>query len=252
MQIYGSSQNIESFTKYGLKILIDARMDYMTALSQTEVYLGEVFRTQTDQDHPCKIFDTEIDKYRQLFGDELVKVRIKSYLGRELGRIIQKIYLPRDSERWQELEHILEYKLDYNTYHSRINGKSFCPAEENAADIFDHAINGSRQITLLQISSDMISSEQTLPEEEGQLKRTRIAFDPHRWRTWFYSLWGQKYEWGSFNVEKSTAIADGLLYFFETPPQVNDKIVFVAVKDMLEAHGFVVNQTEKGKYEYWR
>lgn len=251
MQIYGSSQNIESFTKYGLKILIDARLDYMTALSETEVYLGEVFRTASEQDSPYKIFDTEIDKYRQLFGEELVKVRIKSYLGRELGRIIQKIYLPRDSARWQEMEHLLEYRLDYNTYHSRINGKSFCPAEENAADLFDHAISGSRQITLLQISDDHIAAEQN-SDDEGQLKRTRIVFDPHRWRAWFYSLWGQTYEWGGSNVEKSTAIANGLLYFFETPPQVNDKAVFVNVKDLLEAHGFVVTQTEKGKYEYWR
>ncbi|PKM89361.1 MAG: hypothetical protein CVU87_05530 [Firmicutes bacterium HGW-Firmicutes-12] len=253
MQIYGSSQNIETFTKYGLKMLEDARMDYMKGLKQVEIFLGEVFRCEVDKGSVYQIFDTEIDKYRRLFGEEIIKVRIKSYLGRELGRIVQKIYLPKDSLLWLEMEKILGYKFDYTIYHSRINGNQYCPAEENAADIFDHAVNGSKRITLTQIREDLTCSKEViLSKNDNRLKRTKIAFDPHRWREWFYGLWGQKYEWGSFHIDDTKAIANGLLYFFETTPRVIDKVTFVPAKDFLEGHGFAISSNQKGKLEYWR
>jgi hypothetical protein len=150
------------------------------------------------------------------------------------------------------MERILGYKFDYNIYHSRINGNQYCPAEENAADIFDHAVNGSTKITLTQIREKLASSDKVISKNENRLKRTKIMFDPHRWREWFYGLWGQKYEWGIINVEDTKAIANGLLYFFETTPRVINEVTFVPAKELLEAHGFSILNNQKGKFEYWR
>lgn len=251
MQIYGTSQNVEAFNKYGLRILVDAKMDYMKALKPVEVFLGEVFRSKVKDAGAYQLFDTEIDKYRRLHGESIIKTRIRSYIGRELGRMIQKIYLPRGSERWREMERILGYRLDYNDYHSRITGNQYCPAEENAADIFDHAVNGAQKITLIQINEYSSLAEVSSDQQDPQLKRKRISFDPHCWRQWFYGLWGQKYEWGFFNEDDNKGIANGLLHFFEKPPQVIDKVTFVPVRDLLEAHGFSINY-KKGRFEYWR
>lgn len=183
MKVYGSPQNLEFFNRHFLKILENARMDYMKALPQVELFLGEEF---------CCFKAENSGEYR-LFYTEIDSCRIKSQLLRALGRTIQKIYLSNETSRWQEIESVIGYKLDHNVYHSRFIGRKYCPAEEIVADIFEHAINNCRQIVFTQIGQTIYSNEK-LSQEEGPVKRIRIDFEPDYWRRWFYDLWDQKYE----------------------------------------------------------
>lgn len=180
MRIHGSPQNLEFFNRHFLKILENAEMDYMKALPQVEVFLGEEF---------C--FKAENLSEYQLFYMEIESSRFKSQLLRALGRMIQKIYLSNETSWWEEIESAIGYKLDYNVYHSRFIGRKYCPAEDIIADIFEHAINNCRQITFTQIGQTIYSHEK-LSQEEGPVKRIRIDFEPDYWRRWFYALWDQK------------------------------------------------------------
>ena len=255
MQVYGSSENLSSFTRYGLKILEEAKMDYNKALPGVEIYLGEVFSHKAADRGELQIFDTGIDRCRALSGEKAVKTRIHTYFGYELGVLVQKIYLPAASPKWQEMERMLGYKLDFNEYYSRLDKKRYYPARELAAHLFDCAIKGRQEITFNQI----VAAETcplTAREEEvlipRQLKKVRAKINPHLWRKWFYSLWGQGYEWGYFVINEKLAMAGEHIYYFETPPQLINKRCFVPVRDFLEAHDFMMSYGKNGRIEYWR
>lgn len=180
MKIHGLSQNLELFNRHFLKVLDNAGMDYMKALPQVEIFLGEEFYFQANNLSEYQLYYKEIDS--SWFNSQLL---------RALGRMIQKIYLSNEIW-WEEIESGIGYKLDHNVYHSRFIGRKYCPAEDIIADIFEHAINNCRQITFTQIGQTIYSHEK-LSQEEGPVKRIRIDFEPHYWRSWFYALWDQNY-----------------------------------------------------------
>ena len=255
MQVYGSSQNLVSFREYGLKLLEEARMDYMKALPHVEIYLGAVFRSEAEVALVHQIFDTEIDTCRELCGEEGVKNRIKSYFFQELGHIIRQFYLPKESPRWEDLKKMLGYEPDFNEYYSRLTLQKYFPAGEMIAQLFDRAINGQRRITIKEVCSASLWYHPQLGREvkvPGQIKHLRTNINPHLWRKWFYSLWGQEYEWGCFKVDEKTALADGLLYSFAVPPQVINRMNYVPVRELLEANGFKLSFDNDGRVEYWR
>ena len=255
MQVYGSSENLSSFARYGLNILEDARMDYMTALSQVEIFLGEVFSAQASDKGIYQIFDTGIDKCRALYGEKAVKLRINAFLGHELGHMVQKIYLPAASPKWEEMERMLGVKFDFKEYHSRVDGKNYYPAQELAADLFDCALKGCQEIVVTQVIRTGNCYSKELQEEvliPRQFKKTRVKINPHLWRKWFYGLWGQQYEWGYFIINEKMAMANDHIYFFDLSPKIINKRSHVPARDLLEAHGFKVSFSNNGRVEYWR
>lgn len=251
MKVYGMSRDLKLFSKYGLRVLEEAGLDYMKGLAYVEIYLGQVFSSEAGKAGPYQIFDTKIDICRQLFGEKAVKIRINSYLGRELGHMVQKFYLPKGSSHWQEIERMLGFKLDYNVYYSRISGKRFCLAEETVANLFDHAINGCNKITLTRLVAEEQAEEET-QAEKPQFKPVTVFINPHLWRKWFYRLWNQNYEWGCFCLNEDKALANGFLYSFPASVKVINNIPFVPAKELLEAHGFKIVLDNQGKVEYWK
>lgn len=255
MQVYGSSDNLSSFNRYGLKILEAAGMDYNKALSGAEIYLGEIFSDRVVERDAMQIFDPGIDRCRAHFGEKAVKARLNAYLGYELGRLVQKLYLPATSLKWREMEGMLGHKLDFTEYYSRLDQKKYCPAWELAANLFDCAIKGRQELAFNRIVAAGACRNSGLGEEvlvPRDLKKVRIRINPHLWRKWFYSLWGQGYEWGYFVIGEKLAMADEHIYFFETPPQIINKRSFVPARDFLEAHGFKLSYGKDGRIEYWR
>lgn len=255
MQVYGSSENLSSFTRYGLQVLEEAGMDYHKALPGVEIYLGEVFTERIAGEDVYQIYDTGIDMCRMLLGEKGVKTRINSFLGYELGVIIQKTYLPKDSPKWREIERMLGQRLDFNEYFSRLDEKKYCPAEETAASLFDGAIKGHKEFTFRKIVSSGSYYSQELEEEvliPRQVKNIRLKSNPHLWRKWFFNLWGQPYEWGYFIINEKMAMANEHIYYFDMPPQIINKRSFLPVRYFLEAHGFKVSYGKNGRVEYWR
>lgn len=255
MQLYGTSQNISSFKNCGLKMLEEAKMNYHIALPQVEIYLGAVFREEAKHSEPYQFFDTEIDDYRELYGEKAVRARIFLNYGHELGHMVQRLYFPTGSPRWKEIEHMLGHTLDYNEYYCSTGRKKYCPAEEMAADLFDHALKGYREITLTQVSQfeyrffPELNKEVMVPTHYNRIK---VSLNPHSWRKWFYALWGQDYEWGHFRIGEKEAVANGTTYVFEIPPQVIKRRSVVPPRALLEAHGFKVKFHDDGTVEYWR
>jgi|GEM_PF-6376936 len=255
MQIYGSSENLSSFTRYGLSILEDARIDYLNALSRVEIFLGEIFSAQALHAGTYQIFDTGIDRCRSQYGERAVKERINSYFGHELGHMVQKIYLPGSSPKWEEMEKMLGHKIDFNEYYSRLDKKVYYPAQELAADLFDCALKGCGEITVKQIIKTGTCCIKEIQEEvliPREFKKIRVKINPHLWRKWFYSLWEQPYEWGYFIINEKMAMANEHMYYFDSPPQTFGKKSYAPARDLLEAHGFKVSFFNNGRVEYWR
>lgn len=230
MRVYGSTPNRVSFFRYWLRLFEEAGLEYDKAFPDVEVYLGEVFRNSKSNvkmnEGYYRIYLTEIDRYRQLYGEKAVKSLLQLNFGYEMAKVIRKKYLPQDSYRWQELEQMLGMRIDF-------------PADELLADLFDSAIKGY-ELIFVPAYIDSIN------------KVDRIRIKPHLCRQWFYSLWKQKYEWGMIKLGEKEAEANGQLYYFNVPPQNINKYNMVQIESFLAAQGYYYRIKEKGILEYWR
>lgn len=266
MQVYGSSPDQVLFKRYGLKVLEKANMDYERALPRLEIYLGAVFcqegagSSQGEKcraDIPCtdKIYDTEIDSYRELYGAKAVAARLDLYFCHEIGHMIQKNYLPLGSPYWGQLEGNLGFPLDFNLYYCKAHKRIYCMAYEVAATLFEYAIKGYTKIHVDQVrdaKKEYIEETKTEALIVKERRSYEIKIKPHVWRKWFYHLWGQSYEWGSFRPSKKYAEANGIYYALDIPPRIVHQQSFAVPKTLLEAHGFTVQYYEDGTVEYWR
>lgn len=246
MKLFGSAVNLTSIEKYGVKILEEAKMDYNNALSEAEVYLGEVFKGAAGKPQAWQIFDLEIDECRRTAGEKAVENHICKVFFTQLGYLIQDKYLPPDSPRWREIEGILGLKLDFAVYHSPENERSYVPAKVFAAKLFEYAIKGCDKIVI------KWGNESGYKGKIFCAPPRKIKINPHFWRKWFYSLWGQNYEWGSFHVGEKMAEANEKVYYFDYPPQNVENRCVLNPGPVLEAHGFRVKVFENGRVEYWR
>lgn len=176
MKIYGSPYNLKYFSRNFLNLLGNAGMDYQKALPQAEVFLGGEYSLQAEK----------AGEY-QLFYIDLNCCNATDFL-RKVGHLIRKIYLPADSLLWRELEHLLGYGLDCSIYHSRYLDKTFCPADEIIADLFEHAINNRRQI-IFTLIGEKVYPHYKLSLNKGPVRKIKLRLDPGFWRQWFYKLW---------------------------------------------------------------
>lgn len=217
MKIFGAGYNLSLFENHVLVILEEARLDYEKALPEVEVFLGEVFRQDALQAKPGEIFLPDADVYRREHGAKAGTMLAKVFLDL-LARIVRELYLPESSPRWLELEKLLGKALDYNWYHLPGEDSAYCPAVGAAEGLFVAALLG----------------------QTHQELNTRLNY--HSWRHWFYSLWGQQYEWGCINNNERTAEANGILYQY----------TMIQPRQLLEAHGFKVVVHPGKTVEYWR
>ena len=255
MRIYGSSQNVALFTKNILSVLEEAGMDYMKALPFLEIYLGTVFSDEASTAKDNQIFEMEMESYYELYGEKAVAAGLNLYFWQKLGRIVQKTYLPCGSARWGEMEMLLGRKLDFNEYYFGAGSEIYIPAVNLAIQLFRHTVAGEQEIVILQINGskkefiELLGREVLVP---GLVHKKALKLNPHAWRKWYYSLWGQVYEWGCFQINQKTAEANGKYYHFSLPPQRINKINVVPARELLEAHDYRVNISNDGKVEYWR
>lgn len=177
MKIYGSPYNLTYFNRHFLKLLHNAGMDYQKALPQAEVFLGGEYSLHAEKAGEYQLFYLDLNSCRNTAG----------FL-RKIGRLIQKKYLPHDTNRWQEIENMLGYRLDRSIYSSQYLDKTFCPAEEIVADIFEHTIEKRRQI-MFTLAGEKIYPHYKLSLKEGPIRRINLRFDHDCWRKWFYKLW---------------------------------------------------------------
>lgn len=256
MKIYGSSHNLTLFKKYGLSLLEEAKVDYIKALPDVEIYLGKVFTAEYAQKREKQIFDLEIDNCLYYQGEEAVGEHIRSYLIPTLGYVIQRKYFPICQAPWYELERLINQELDYKTYYCRKEKKRLCPAVEVSADLFQAAIYGHKEFIYKWVKEAEEEYVQELKEKVLNpitFAQKKVSINYHAVRRWFYNLWGQNYEWGSFTIGGRTAEADGYLYSFTVLPKMIEQRSMVSVGELLEAHGYKIKLNHKlKKVEYWR
>lgn len=250
MKIFGSSINIGSFKNHWLQLLDEAGLDYNKAFFDVEIYLGKIFEKEANDSKDelfesnnlkvCsyQIFITEIDNYRQWYGEKAVKALLRLYLGYELGAIIQKKYLPVDSIRWKEIEENIGIKFNFNDYCSK-STTNLCSSRDIIAELFDSAIKGHDVV--------YIPRNYTCTSRIEQIK-----INPHVWREWFYSLWDQGYDWGCIELGKKEAEANGYIYQFDIPPRKTRNGDIVLLGSFLKAHGFRYRYIKDDVMEYWR
>jgi len=255
MQIFGSSHNQALFRKNILSVLEEAGMDYMKALPSVEVYLGAVFAPEAPLAKEEQIYETEMESYYELYGEKAVAASLKLYFWQKMGRIIQRKYLPPGSPKWEEVEGLLGRKLDFAEYYMKHVDIVYIPAVELIIQLFGHAIAGDKDMILLQMEDAEKQYVEALGREVlvcAQTRKKEYKLNPHAWRKWFYSLWGQSYEWGAFQLNHKTAEANGKYYQLSLPPRLIDTVSVLPAKDLLEAHDYRVCFGNNGKVEYWR
>lgn len=234
MKIYGASYNLSLFEKHVVPIMEEARFFFDKALPFVEIYLGEIFREDALNAKRGEIFVVDIDEYIRK-NKKNAGVELAQDFFRELGRVIRDYYLPAGCKQWVEFEKILQRTLDHDLQQLPGRGKYTSQAFEVAADLFIAALLGK-----------------TVFELKQGAETEQIAMDFHRWRRWFYNLWGQTYEWGSFTIDERTAEANGILYEYVMPPSIIGETALIQPCQLLEAHGFIVVQHSGNRIEYWR
>jgi hypothetical protein len=226
VKVFGSSQNLASFSEHVFKVLEKANMDYERALDFVEVYLGKVFKIKKSPAYVYQIYDPGIDTCRSLFGEAAVKARLNSMVYK-LSCLMQKYYLPRGSTGWDEMERMLGDKFDFNEYYSRSARDKYCPAEEAAALLFESAIRGTGEFTMPYVMKFTYRYIKELGEAAMvpiRVKRQKVGINYHLWRKWIYSLWGQAYEWGCYTIDEKTAVANGKHYLYQAPPRYINRL----------------------------
>lgn len=246
MQVYGSASNLASLERYGLKILEDARMDYMEALSDLEVFLGDVFREAAKDPKPWQIFDLYIDECRRTAGEKAVENHLDQIFFSKLGYFIQYKYLPPDSPRWRQIESNIDIKVNYTDSYCPERGQYYNPAKELAAKLFEYAIKGYKEMII------KLDNENSYKPKLFRAHTKKIRINPHFWRKWFYGLWGQSYEWGSFRWGETRAEANETIYCLDNPPRLFEDTYLLNPQPILEAHGFMVKVSKDGEVEYFR
>ncbi len=118
--------------------------------------------------------------------------------------------------------------------------ESTAPAPELVGQLLRHAVANDKEIVLTRLS------------KKGKPASEVVSFNPHVWRSWFYSLWGQTYEWGCIKVNCKTAEANGRYYQFSSAPQRSAETIIIPAQEILEAHNFCVVANDDGWSEYWR
>lgn len=246
VQVYGSASNLASLERYGLKILEDARMDYKKAFSDLEIFLGEVFHEAAKEPKPWQIFDLYIDECRRTAGEKAVGNHLEKGFIPKLGYYIQYKYLPPESPRWLEMEGNIGIKVSFTDSYCPEREQFYNPAKELSAKLFEYAIKGYKEMFV------KLDNQRSYKPKILRVPPKRIRFNPHFWRRWFYSLWGQPYEWGSFRWGEKKAEANERVYFFDNAPKnLNNSFMFNP-RPILEAHGFTVKVLDDGMVEYYR
>lgn len=253
LKVFGAGYNLSLFENHISVVLKRARFDCEKALPMMEVFLGEVFREDSLQAKPGEIFIPDADEYRNKYGGQAGDILAQIFFVL-LGKMVREHYLPTNSPHWVELEKQLGIALDYNRY--RLSGEEnlYCPAVEAAVGIFIAALLGQNQVELIRVVQETEPSGLVTPGGGLPVVKTseRISINYHSWRCWFYSLWGQRYEWGRFSINERIAEANGKLYQYAQPPRWDGEDAVIQPGQLLEAHDFKVVIHPGQIIEYWR